>query len=71
MVLLFSSFSLPFSFSLFLSTPQMNGFVSNFATESTTDYGASIMNCHDPVNVPAISTLGLQFAVFDRFVWQK
>eukprot|EP01102_Stenamoeba_stenopodia_P011388 TRINITY_DN3494_c0_g1_i1.p1 TRINITY_DN3494_c0_g1~~TRINITY_DN3494_c0_g1_i1.p1 ORF type:complete len:505 (-),score=88.74 TRINITY_DN3494_c0_g1_i1:105-1619(-) len=45
----------------------MNGFVSNFATESTSDYGASIMNCHDPANVPAISTLGLQFAVFDRW----
>eukprot|EP01087_Luapelamoeba_hula_P022092 TRINITY_DN7847_c0_g2_i2.p1 TRINITY_DN7847_c0_g2~~TRINITY_DN7847_c0_g2_i2.p1 ORF type:complete len:483 (-),score=44.04 TRINITY_DN7847_c0_g2_i2:202-1650(-) len=51
-----------------LDPAPMNGFVANYAADGdTSDKGAAIMQCFNPNNVPALSSLATQFALFDRW----
>jgi len=46
----------------------MNGFVYNYFKDGDTQAkGADVMKCFDPANVPAISALAQQFAIFDHW----
>jgi phospholipase C len=57
-----------FGFGLQKDPAPMDGFVYNYLQDGDTDAkGADIMKCFDPDNVPAISTLAREFAVFDRW----
>eukprot|EP00756_Hemistasia_phaeocysticola_P034328 Hpha_TRINITY_DN16516_c1_g15::TRINITY_DN16516_c1_g15_i1::g.136821::m.136821/K01114/plc; phospholipase C len=49
------------------SNPPMSGFVNQYNRGNVTDYGRHIMQCFDPLQVPAISTLAQEFALFDRW----
>lgn len=49
------------------SDPPMSGFVKRYNHGNTTDYGRHIMKCFEPEQVPAISTLAQEFALFDRW----
>jgi phospholipase C len=47
-------------------TPNMGGFVASYAERMDGD-GSSIMKCFSPENVPALTTLASEFALFDSY----
>eukprot|EP01065_Artemidia_motanka_P005395 TRINITY_DN12602_c0_g1_i1.p1 TRINITY_DN12602_c0_g1~~TRINITY_DN12602_c0_g1_i1.p1 ORF type:complete len:502 (+),score=201.75 TRINITY_DN12602_c0_g1_i1:91-1596(+) len=49
------------------ANPPMSGFVKEYNRGKKTDYGRHIMQCFDPTQVPAISTLAQEYALFDRW----
>ena len=46
---------------------KMNGFIANELTNVNASWAPNVMDCIDPVHVPVISTLAMQFGLIDHF----